>query len=66
MQRTLDEVRREGFEALRQRLGKADMIRFLQQFETGHGDYSTERHQWVDQIGLDEIRRKVDPSPSHG
>ena len=23
------------------------MIRFLQQFETGKGDYSTERHQWL-------------------
>lgn len=35
MQRTLDEVRREGLEALRERLGRADMIRFMQQFETG-------------------------------
>ncbi len=63
MQRTLDEVRRDGFEALRQHLGKADMIRFLQQFETGCGDYSTERHQWVDHISLDEIRRKLAHPP---
>ena len=57
MQRTLDEIRREGFEALRERLGRADMIRFLQQFETGRGDYAKERHEWVDRTSLDEIER---------
>jgi len=31
------------------------MIRFLQQYETGHGDYSSERHQWLDQLSVDEI-----------
>jgi hypothetical protein len=57
MQRTLDEIRREGFEALRERLGRADMIRFLQQFETGRGDYAKERHEWVDRTSLDDIER---------
>jgi hypothetical protein len=31
------------------------MIRFLQQFETGHGDYSTARHQWLDRLSMDEL-----------
>lgn len=57
MQRTLDEVRQEGLEALLDRLGRADMIRFLQQFETGSGDYSEERHAWADQTTLAEIER---------
>ena len=57
MQRTLDEVRREGLEALRERLGRADMVRFLQQFETGRGDYAQERHEWVDQTLLEDIER---------
>lgn len=60
MQRTLDEVKQEGLDALRQRLGRADMIRFLQQFETGHGDYAEQRHEWVDRITLEEIERLVD------
>jgi hypothetical protein len=55
MHRTLDEVREEGLRALRERLGRADMIRFLQQFETGSGDYAHERRAWVDRITLDEI-----------
>lgn len=57
MSRTLNEIRREGLEALFQRFGRADMIRFLQQFETGQGDYSHERHTWVDRTTLDEIER---------
>jgi len=28
----------------------------LQQFETGQGDYSTERHQWLDQ---DEVKARA-------
>jgi hypothetical protein len=48
MARTLDEIRRMGMEALRQRLGRTGMIRFLQQFEVGSGDYANERHAWVD------------------
>ena len=55
MQRSLEEVRQQGLEALRQRLGRADMIRFLQQFETGRGDYAKERHAWVDQSSLADI-----------
>jgi len=34
MPQTLDQIRRAGLDALRQRLGKAGMVRFLQQFDT--------------------------------
>jgi len=53
---TLDEIRRKGLEALRRELGPAGMIRFLQQFETGKGDYARARHAWVDQITFADIR----------
>jgi hypothetical protein len=33
------------------------MIRFLQQFETGRGNYAQTRREWVDRTSLDEIRR---------
>jgi hypothetical protein len=45
---TQDEIYRQGLQALRDRLGRAGMIRFLQQFERGSGDYARERHDWVD------------------
>ena len=54
MRPTLDEIHRRGLEALREKLGRVGMIRFLQQFETGHGDYAKERHEWVDRTTLDD------------
>ena len=53
---TLDQIRQKGLEALRRELGAAGMIRFLQQFETGSGDYARERHAWVDRTSLDDLR----------
>jgi hypothetical protein len=53
---TLDEIRRKGFQVLRRHLGRAGMIRFLQHFRAGHGDYAKERHAWVDGLSLEELR----------
>jgi len=57
MAMTLEQIRKAGLEALRKRLGRAGMIRFLQQFDAGRGDYAAERHGWVDQTSLDELKR---------
>jgi hypothetical protein len=40
---TMEELRRAGREALAPELGPVGMVRFLQQFETGSGDYTAER-----------------------
>ena len=53
---TLEQIRREGLHALRERLGRAGMVQFLQQFETGDGDYAKDRHEWVNETSLAEIR----------
>ena len=59
---TLEEIRRAGVEALRRELGVVGMVRFLQQFETGHGNYSEERQQFVGKRGVralaDQIQRE--------
>jgi hypothetical protein len=56
MAMTLDEIRQAGLEALRERLGPVGAVRFLQQFQTGQGDYAAERQAWVDRTKLQEIR----------
>lgn len=48
---TLDDIRRAGVEALARELGPVGMIRFLQQFETGRGDYTAERQRRQDAEG---------------
>ena len=35
------------------------MVRFLQQFETGWGDYAKERDQWLKKIDLQEIISEI-------
>jgi hypothetical protein len=52
---TLEQIRETGLAALMEKLGPDGMIRFLQQFETGTGDYTAERHQRIDQWDLDTL-----------
>lgn len=56
---TLNQIRQKGLEALSRELGPVGMIRFLQQFETGYGDYSIERHEWLDGQSVDDIYRRI-------
>jgi hypothetical protein len=57
--RTLDQIRSIGLEVLSRELGPVGMVRFLQQFETGQGDYSVDRHQWLDQLSVEEILQQM-------
>ena len=52
-------MRREGFAALRERLGIADMARFLQLFDSGSGDYTKERYAWLEGETVDEIAERI-------
>jgi hypothetical protein len=40
-------------------IGSDVMVRFLQQFETGFGDYTKERSQWLKDINLHEIVTEI-------
>ena len=55
-------IRKAGLEAVAKKLGPLGMVRFLQQFETGRGDYTKERDQWRKDIdiqeAISEIRKK--------
>jgi hypothetical protein len=41
----LIEIRRTGLQALREALGPVGMVRFIQQYENGCGDYTKEKYQ---------------------
>jgi len=57
---TLHEIRREGVQALLDRLGPAGTVRFLQQYELGRGDYTKERHRWLDGVTIDEVVKDIE------
>jgi hypothetical protein len=42
---TTEQIRAKGLKALADELGPVGMVRFLQLFENGHGDYSRERYK---------------------
>lgn len=58
--RTLEQIRTEGFSALLNTLGPVDAVRFIQQYDTGHGDYTKERHAWLDGKSWEELTVKKD------
>jgi hypothetical protein len=42
---SLYQIRMEGWKALTERLGPAGAMRFMMQYDPGHGDYSRERQE---------------------
>jgi len=46
---TLEEIKLTGMNALFQRLGAVGMVRFLQQYQMGWGDYTRDRDAWLNQ-----------------
>jgi hypothetical protein len=64
--RTLAEIRVAGLEILARELGPADFVRFLQQFEPGRGDYTAERHRWLDHLDADTILQMIQERRQRG
>ncbi len=56
---TPQQIRIAGLTALSRELGLVGMIRFMQQFEIGSGDYSKDRHLWLDKYTVDDIAKMV-------
>jgi hypothetical protein len=49
------EIRVEGWKALTERLGPAGAMRFMMQYDPGHGDYSKERQEIFADLDLEEL-----------
>ena len=55
---TLEQIRLTGLKALSRDLGAIGLVRFLQQYETGYGDYTAERRFWLGERTVQEINRR--------
>jgi len=58
--KTKEEIIRQGYSALVESLGVTDAVRFLQHFRLGKGDYTKERHQWLDEQSLTEVWEQME------
>lgn len=50
------EIRNAGMKALQETLGPVGMVKFMQQYDTGYGDYTKEKQEQTE-ISLDEVDR---------
>ena len=48
------EIRKKGLQALTEVLGPVGMLRFIQQYDSGYGDYTEEKYKNPD-LNIDEI-----------
>jgi len=51
---SLIEIRKAGLQALKDALGPVGMVKFIQQYENGYGDYTKEKYERPD-MAIEEI-----------
>ncbi|KJS18766.1 MAG: hypothetical protein VR72_21370 [Clostridiaceae bacterium BRH_c20a] len=56
----LGTIRKMGIEALVEKLGPVGMAEFIRQFDSGYGDYTKERHKWLDGIDINTIVKQAE------
>jgi hypothetical protein len=52
-------LREKGFAVLVRELGPANALRFLHLYQTGTGNYTAEREQWLGGLTLEEIDAEI-------
>ena len=57
--RTPNDIREAGIHVLMETLGPANTIRFLQQFDPGHGDYTAERQKLLGNPTMAELVQEI-------
>lgn len=59
---TQEEIRLAGIKILGEQMGPVGMIRFLQQSETGHGDYTSERNSLLGDPAIADLFLEIEKS----
>jgi len=51
----LENIREEGLKALRTNLGAVGMIKFIQMYSNGEGDYTNERDVYLKDVTIEDF-----------
>lgn len=54
-----NEIRKKGLEALFESLGPSGMLKFLEQYEMGAGNYTEERKKWLKNKDIDSVIEEI-------
>ncbi|NWH06626.1 hypothetical protein [Desulfobacter latus] len=57
--RPVSEINRQATHILFKEMGVVDTIRFLNQFSVGQGDYTKERHTWLNDISMNDVISQI-------
>jgi hypothetical protein len=52
-------IRKLGIDVLTRELGPVGMAYFIRQYDKGDGNYTKERHAWLDDLTTDDILRDL-------
>ena len=61
---TDEEFERHTLTLLQKELGPYGMARFLRTYRSGTGDYTRDRHKWLDGVTVDDILKDIERSRS--
>jgi hypothetical protein len=59
MVKDMSTIRKMGIEALNEKLGPIGMVEFMRQFDSGYGDYTKERYNWLDGLTIEDISSEI-------
>jgi hypothetical protein len=60
-----EEIRVRGLRLLGKELGPYNLVRFIQQYKTGRGDHTKQRHVKLDKISVEEIYTEIKTQHNH-
>ena len=53
----LEKIRQEGLKALKEKLGPVGMIKFIQMYSDGEGDYTKERRKKLTNLEEEDLKK---------
>lgn len=54
------EIHEIAFELLHKQLGMTNLIRFMQQYDKGYGNYTVDRDKWQKEYTVDSLFTEID------
>ncbi|SJM96368.1 hypothetical protein [Crenothrix polyspora] len=56
---TEHEIQQQAFQALHSSLGVVGLIRFMQQYDKGYGNYTLDRQEWQKTYSVDSLFAEI-------
>lgn len=54
------EIQQTAFDVLQKKLGISNLIRFMQQYDKGYGDYTVDRDDWQKKYTVDSLFAEIE------